>query len=65
MKNIFKKIIVGLLLFIWLVAISAADSVLYGWGFAILILLCIVPISIVAWMGNSGWLNNILKDVKE
>lgn len=66
MKKFIKKVFVGILLTIWMIAISAADSMLEGWWFVLLMFLCVAPIAIIAWMSNKGWLDDILdKDVEE
>ena len=66
MKKIIKKTILTILLVVWILSISAADSMLDGWWFVLGMLLCIVPLSIIAWLCNKGWLDDILdKDVEE
>ena len=66
MKKFLKKVFLGILLTIWLIAISVADSMLNGWRFVLLMFLCVAPITIIAWMSNKGWLDDILdKDVEE
>ena len=67
MKKIIKKTILTILLVVWILSISAADSMfevvdLY-W---VMMFLCIVPLAIIAWLCNKGWLDDILdKDVEE
>ena len=66
MKKIIKKTILTILLVVWILSISAADSMLDGWWCVLGMLLCIVPLAIIAWLCNKGWLDDILdKDVEE
>ena len=66
MKKIIKKTILTILLVVWILSISAADSMLDGWWFVLGMLLCIVPLAVIAWLCNKGWLDDILdKDVEE
>ena len=63
MNKIIKKTILTILLVVWILAISAADSMLDGWWFVLGMLLCIAPLAIIAWLCNKGWLDD--KDVEE
>ena len=66
MNKIIKKTILTILLVVWILAISAADSMLDGWWLVLGMLLCIVPLAVIAWLCNKGWLDDILdKDVEE
>ena len=67
MNKIIKKTILTILLVVWILAISAADSMLEDWWFVLgLMFLCIAPLAIIAWLCNKGWLDDILdKDVEE
>ena len=63
MNKIIKKIILTILLVVWILAISAADSMLEGWWLVLGMFLCIAPLAIIAWLCNKGWLDDI--DVEE
>ena len=64
MNKIIKKIILTILLVVWILAISAADSMLEDWWFVLgLMFLCIAPLAVIAWLCNKGWLDDI--DVEE
>ena len=66
MNKIIKKTILTILLVVWILAISAADSMLDGWWLVLGMLLCIVPLAVIAWLCNKGWLDDILdNDVEE
>ena len=67
MNKIIKKTILTILLVVWILAISAADSMLEDWWFVLgLMFLCIAPLAVIAWLCNKGWLDDILdKDVEE
>ena len=55
MKKIIKMNILAILLIIWGVAVSAADSMLEGWWFVLEMFLCVAPLAVIVWLGNKGW----------
>ena len=63
MNKIIKKIILTILLVVWILAISAADSMLEGWLFLLEMFLCVAPLAVIAWLYKKGWLDDI--DVEE
>lgn len=63
MKKIIKRTILAILLIVCMLAVSALDSNLDGWWFALEIFLCVVPVAAIAWLCKKGWLNDI--DVEE
>ena len=63
MKKIIKRTILAILLIVWVLAVSSADSMLEGWWFALEMLLCVAPLAIIAWLYKRGWLDDI--DVEE
>lgn len=66
MNKIIKKIILTILLVVWILAISAADSMLEGWWFVLGMFLCVAPLAVITWLCNKGWIDDILdKDVEE
>ena len=63
MKKIIKRTILAILLMVWMLAVSAANSMLEGWWFILEMFLCIAPLVVIAWLCKKGWLNDI--DVEE
>lgn len=63
MKKIIKMNILAILLIIWGIAVSAADSMLEGWWFVLEMFLCVAPLAVIAWLYKRGWLDDI--DVDE
>jgi len=63
MKKNIKRTILAILFIVWMLAVSAADSVLEGWLFALEMFLCVAPLVAIAWLCNNGWLDDI--DVEE
>ena len=63
MKKIIKRTILAILLMVWILAVSAADSTLEGWWFVLEMFLCVAPLAAIAWLCKSGWLDDI--DVEE
>ena len=63
MKKIIKRIFLTILLMVWMLAVSAADSMLEGWWFLLEMFLCVAPLAAIAWLCKKGWLNDI--DVEE
>ena len=63
MNKIIKKIILTILLVVWILAISAADSMLEGWLLLLEMFLCVAPLAVIAWLCKKGWLDDI--DVEE
>lgn len=55
MKKIIKRTILTILLIVWILAISAADSTLEGWWFVLEMFLCVAPLAVIVWLGNKGW----------
>ena len=52
-----------MLFIVWVVAVSAADSMLEGWWFLLEMFLCVAPLAVIAWLCKKGWLDDI--DVEE
>ena len=63
MKKIIKRTILAILLIVWVLAVSSADSMLEGWWFVLEMFLCVAPLAIIAWLYKRGWLDDI--DVEE
>jgi hypothetical protein len=63
MKKIIKRTILAILLIVCMLAVSALDSNLDGWWFALEIFLCVVPVAIIAWLCDKDWFDDI--DVEE
>ena len=63
MKKIIKRTIIDMLFIVWIVAVSAADSMLEGWWFILEMFLCVAPLAAIAWLCKKGWLDDI--DVEE
>ena len=63
MKKIIKRTILAILLMAWILAVSAADSMLEGWWFVLEMFLCVAPLAGIAWLCKRGWLDDI--DVEE
>ena len=63
MKKIIKRIFLTILLMVWMLAVSAADSMLEGWWFLLEMFLCVAPLAAIAWLCKKGWFNDI--DVEE
>lgn len=59
MKKIIKRTILAILLIVWMLAISAADSMLEGWWLVLEMFLCVTPLAVIAWLCNRGWLDDI------
>jgi hypothetical protein len=59
MKKIIKRTILAILLMVWMLAVSAADSNLEGWWFVLDLFLCIAPLAVIAWLCKNGWLDDI------
>ena len=59
MKKIIKMTILAILLMVWMLAVSAADSNLEGWWFVLDLFLCIAPLAVIAWLCKKGWLDDI------
>ena len=55
MKKLIKRAILTILLIVWILAISAADSTLEGWWFVLEMFLCVAPLAVIVWLGNKGW----------
>ena len=58
MKKIIKMNILAILLIVWALAVSAADS-LEGWLFVLDMFLCSVPLAVITWLCSKGWLDDI------
>ena len=63
MKKIIKMNILAILLIVWMLAVSSADSMLEGWWFVLEMFLCVAPLAVIAWLYKRGWLDDI--DVEE
>lgn len=63
MKKIIKMNILAILLIVWMLAVSAADSMLEGWGFVLEMFLCVAPLAVITWLCKRGWFDDI--DVEE
>ena len=63
MKKFIKRTILAILLIICMLAVSALDSNLDGWWFVLEILLCAVPVAVIAWLCSNDWFDDI--DVEE
>ena len=63
MKKIIKRTILAILLIICMLAVSALDSNLDGWWFALEIFLCVAPVAVIAWLCDKDWFDDI--DVEE
>jgi hypothetical protein len=63
MKKIIKRIFLTILLMVWMLAVSAADSMLDGWWLVLDMFLCVAPLAVIAWLCNNGCLDDI--DVEE
>ena len=63
MKKIIKRTILSILLIVWVLAVSVADSMLEGWWFILEMFLCVAPLAVIAWLYKKGWLDDI--DVEE
>lgn len=63
MKKIIKRTILAILLIVWVLAVSSADSMLEGWWFVLEMFLCVAPLAVIAWLYKRGWLDDI--DVEE
>ena len=59
MKKIIKRTILAILLIVWMLAVSAADSMFEGWWFVLEMFLCVAPLAVIAWLCNKGWLDDI------
>ena len=61
MKKFIKRTIIAILFIVWMLAVSAADSIsmLEGWRLALEIFLCIAPLVVIAWLFKKGWLDDI------
>ena len=55
--------ILAILLIVWTLAVSAADSMLEGWLFLLEMFLCVAPLAVIAWLCKKGWIDDI--DVEE
>ena len=63
MKKIIKRTILAILLIVWTLAVSAADSMLEGWWFVLEMFLCVAPLAVIVWLYKRGWFDDI--DVEE
>ena len=63
MKKIIKRIFLTILLMVWMLAVSAADSMRDGWWLVLDMFLCVAPLAVIAWLCNNGCLDDI--DVEE
>ena len=63
MKKIIKMNILAILLIVWMLAVSAADSMLEGWLFILEMFLCVAPLAVIVWLYKRGWFDDI--DVEE
>ena len=63
MKKIIKRTILAILLIVWVLAVSSANSMLEGWWFVLEMFLCVAPLAVIAWLYKRGWLDDI--DVEE
>lgn len=63
MKKIIKKTILAILFMVWLLAVSAADSMLEGWWFVLEMFLCVAPLVVISLLCKNGWLDDI--DIEE
>ena len=64
MKKIIKRTILTVLFMVWMLAVSAADSMFEDWWLALEMFLCVVPLAVIVWLCKRGWLNDII-DVEE
>ena len=63
MKKIIKRTILAILLIVWVLAVSSADSMLEGWGCVWEMFLCVTPLAVIFWLYKRGWFDDI--DVEE
>ena len=63
MKKIIKRTILAIILIVWMLVVSAADSMLEGWWFLLEMFLCVAPLAAIVWLYKRGWLDDI--DVEE